>query len=85
MLKKHTGIKSSSNEKVAATYPLDSYSSNLSFAYSLRKLRSAYTGYCIRVKRSSDGTTQDFGFASNVLDTAAVTNFVGGGTGYVVV
>lgn len=85
MLIKHTGIKSSSNEKVAASYPLDNYSSDLGFAYSLRKLRSAYNGFCIRVKRSSDSTTLDVGFENNVLNTTAITNFVGGGTGYVVI
>lgn len=55
-------------------------------AYSLRKLRTAYTGYAIRVRRSSDNTTQDIGFNSNgVLDTAALLSFVGAGNGTVTI
>jgi hypothetical protein len=55
-------------------------------AYSLRKLRSAYTGYCIRVSRSSDNTTQDIGFTGDgSLDVTALTTFVGANTGTVTV
>ena len=52
-------------------------------AYSLRKLRSAYTGNAIRVRRSSDNAEQDFGFVNNVLDTASLLTFVGGNNGFV--
>ena len=52
-------------------------------AYSLRKLRTAYTGSAIRVRRSSDNTETDIGFVSNQLDTAAITTFVGAGNGFV--
>ena len=53
-------------------------------AYSLRKLRSAYTGSAIQVRRSSDNTTQDIGFTgANVLDTSALTSFCGSGNGFV--
>jgi PKD repeat protein len=52
-------------------------------AYSLRKLRAAYTGDCIRVRRSSDNAEQNIGFASDVLDTAALLSFVGAGDGFV--
>ena len=52
-------------------------------AYSLRKLRTAYTGNCIRVRRSSDNTEQNIGFVSNVLDTASLITFVGSGDGFV--
>jgi len=41
-------------------------------AYSLRKLRSAYTGSAIRVRRSSDSTEQDIGFVNNELDTVSL-------------
>lgn len=51
---------------------------NAAVAYSLRKLRSAYTGSAIRVRRSSDNTEQDFGFTSTgELDTNAIETFVG--------
>ena len=53
-------------------------------AYSLRKLRTAYTGNAIRVRRSSDNTEQDIGFtALNVLDESALTTFCGVGDGFV--
>jgi len=54
---------------------LDTYPSLL--AYSLRKLRTAYTGSAIRVRRESDNAEQDIGFVSNQLDTAALSSFVG--------
>jgi hypothetical protein len=49
-----------------------------------RKLRSAYGGPCMRVRRSSDSTQQDIGFLGNVLDQAALLAFVGAGSGYVI-
>jgi len=52
-------------------------------AYSLRKLRSAYTGSAIRVRRSSDNAEQDIGFSGNDFDTAALSSFVGAGNGFV--
>ena len=62
---------------------LDTYS-GASAAYSLRKLRTAYTGYAIRVRRSSDNTSQDIGFDVNgTLDTAPMLSFVGAGNGFV--
>jgi hypothetical protein len=56
---------------------------NAATAYSFRKLRSAYSGSCIRVRRSSDNTEQDIGFVSNVLDTASLLSFVGSNNGFV--
>jgi hypothetical protein len=49
---------------------LDDYP-NAAAAYSLRLLRTAYTGDAIRVRRASDNTEQDIGFV-NELDTAAL-------------
>jgi len=56
---------------------------NAAAAYSLRKLRSAYTGNCIEVRRSSDNALQDIGFVNNELDTASLLSFVGAGDGFV--
>jgi hypothetical protein len=56
---------------------------NAAVAYSLRRLRSGYTGSAIRVRRSSDSAEQDIGFVSNVLDTASLLTFVGAGDGFV--
>ena len=66
----------------AVSLLLDTYS-GAAAAYSLRKLRTAYIGNAIRVRRSSDNTEQDFGFVSNVLDTASLLTFCGAGSGFV--
>ena len=53
-------------------------------AYSVRLLKSTYTGSAIRVRRSSDNTEQDIGFtALGNLDTSALTSFCGAGNGFV--
>lgn len=64
------------------SFLLDTYS-GAAAAYSLRKLRSAYTGNAIRVRRSSDNTEQNIGFVNNVLDTASLLTFCGAGDGFV--
>jgi len=52
---------------------------NASVAYSLRKLRTAYSGNAIRVRRT-DLAEQDIGFdSSGNLDTTALLSFVGTG------
>jgi hypothetical protein len=57
---------------------------NAAAAYSLRKLRTAYAGSAIRVRRSNDNTEQDIGFtALGVLDQSALTTFCGAGNGFV--
>lgn len=61
---------------------LDTYT-GASAAYSLRLLRTAYTGNAIRVRRSSDNAEQNIGFVSNVLDTASLLTFCGVGNGFV--
>jgi hypothetical protein len=62
---------------------LDIYS-GATAAYSLRKLNMNYSGSAIRVRRSSDNTSQDIGFDVNGnLDTTALLSFVGAGNGFV--
>ena len=62
---------------------LDTYT-DAAAAYSVRKLRAAYTGSAIRVRRSSDNTEQDIGFDGNGnLDESALTTFVGANNGFV--
>ena len=61
---------------------LDTYS-GAAAAYSLRLLRSAYTGDAIRVRRASDNTELDIGFVDNELDTSALTTFCSGTDGFV--
>lgn len=53
------------------------------YAFSTRLLSSTYTGSCLRVRRSSDNAEQDIGFASGVIDTAALATFVGSDSAYV--
>ena len=53
-------------------------------AYSLRKLRTAYTGNCIQVRRSSDGALLDIGFVNNVLDTTTLQTFIGSSSGLLI-
>src|SRR5215475_14161012 len=53
-------------------------------AFSTRKIRSAYAGSALRIRRSSDNAEQDIGFVSNDLDTASMTTFVGANNGFVV-
>lgn len=63
---------------------LDTYS-GAAVAYSAaRRLRTAYTGSLIRVRRSSDNAEQDIGYnANNLLDESALTTFVGANNGFV--
>jgi hypothetical protein len=68
----------------AANLLLDDYP-NAAAAYSLRKLRTAYTGSAIRVRRSNDNTEQDIGFVGVDLDTVSLKNFVGANSGFVTI
>ena len=61
----------------AANLLLDDYP-NAAAAYSLRKLRTAYTGNCIEVRRSNDNALSNIGFSGNYLDTAALKTFCSG-------
>lgn len=71
------------HRKSAASLLLDAYP-GAGLAYSVRKLRTAYTGYCLRVTRPSDGSSADIGFtAGGDLDESAITTFCGAGNGYV--
>lgn len=62
----------------------DILSPGIGSGYSVRKLRTAYAGNCLRVRRSSDNTEQNIGFSGNDLDTASLLSFVGAGSGFVV-
>jgi hypothetical protein len=70
---------------VTASLLLDQYGANITAAYSVRKLRTAYTGPAMRIRRFSDNAEQDINFDSNGdLDTAAITSFVGSNSAAVV-
>ncbi len=62
---------------------LDTYT-GAAAAYSLRKLRTAYSGSAIRVRRASDNTEQDIGFnVFGELDTVSLASFCSGTDGFV--
>jgi hypothetical protein len=61
---------------------LDTYP-NAAAAYSVRLLKSDYTGNAIRVRRSSDNAEQNIGFSGANLDTSALTTFCSGTDGFV--
>jgi hypothetical protein len=64
-------------------YLLDDYS-GAAAAYSLRKLRSAYTGNAIRVRRAVGSPSEtDIGFVNNELDVATLESFCSGTNGFV--
>lgn len=70
-------------EAVSANLLLDDYPCS-GGAYSFRKLRTAYTGNCITVRRWSDNSESDIGFSDNYLDTSALKTFIGSDTATVV-
>ncbi|WP_284652615.1 T9SS type A sorting domain-containing protein [Flavobacterium terrisoli] len=57
---------------------------NATLALGLRKLKSSYAGFCIRLRRSTDNAEMDFGFSGNHLDMAAINTWLNGATGYCV-
>lgn len=58
---------------------LDTYPAQ--HAYSFRKLRSDYNGFCCQIYRSSDAALQNFGFADNYFDVASAEAWLGGSNG----
>ncbi|MEO6230903.1 MAG: T9SS type A sorting domain-containing protein [Ferruginibacter sp.] len=74
-------------QKITAQNFLDNVgltSTNAYAAYSVRKLSNTYSGFALRVRRSSDNTSLNIGFtAGGDLDTPALLAFVGGGNGFV--
>ena len=72
----------STSQVPAYTFLLDSFATNVSTAFSLRKLRASYSGNCIQVtKNGSD--FENIGFSNNVLDTSSLQTFAGSDSVYV--
>lgn len=62
---------------------LDAYP-NASIAFGVIKLRAAYTGACIRIRRASNNNETDIGFDSDgIVDAGAIASFCSGTTGFV--
>jgi hypothetical protein len=73
------GVKDDS----AAPLLLETYS-GAAAAYSTRKLRAAYNGPALKLRRSSDNVEADFSFAGDWVDSAAITTWLGGANGHIV-
>ncbi|MFN5884127.1 MAG: FG-GAP-like repeat-containing protein, partial [Bacteroidota bacterium] len=56
---------------------------SLRFAVGLRKLKSNYNGFSIRLRRSTDNAVQNFGFVGFEIDTVAIKAWLGSATGFV--
>jgi len=66
------------------TPPLDAIGEGSAAAFSMRKVRAAYSGQAFRIQRSSDSTEMDVGFGSDgYVDMTAAISFVGANNGYV--
>ena len=66
-----------------ATSLLDVFSGAVS-AHSIRKIRSAYSGPCMRIRRSSDNAELDIAFdGAGNLSVSSILSFVGSGDGFV--
>jgi len=59
--------------------------SGASLGLSLELLDKDYSGFCIKVRRSSDNAELDIGFVNGILDTAILLTFVGSGNGFVTI
>ena len=64
--------------------PLDAVATTYKVAVGLRRLRSAYTGAAIRLRRATDNAESDFGFVGNDLDKVAISAWLNGADGYCV-
>jgi hypothetical protein len=51
--------------------------------FSFRLVNPSYLGNCVEVRRSSDNATQNIGFSGGVLNTSALSAFVGANNGFV--
>ena len=65
------------------SYLFDDYPSPF-IGFSFFKLKSSYSGSCVRVRRSSDNAEQDIGFSGNYFDSSSLKTFVGSNSAYVV-
>jgi hypothetical protein len=62
---------------------LDGITTGVSGCYSVRLLKSSYSGPCVRVRRSSDNSERNIGFVMGAIDIDTLKLFVGSGSGFV--
>lgn len=76
-------FRSSEEVEPSTDLLLDQFGEDNILAYSVRKLRTAYTGYCMRVRNGSS-VELDIGFdSSGNLDESALLTHCGSGDGFV--
>ena len=79
-----TDIESNVGDYFTQNTPLLDTYTGAAAAYSLRKLRTAYTGSAIRVRRSNDNAETDIGFnVFGELDTVSLAAHCGSNDGFV--
>ena len=79
-----TSIESNIGDYFTQNTPLLDTYTGAAACYSLRLMRTAYTGSAIRVRRSSDSTEQDINFnVFGELDTVSLLAFAGTGDAFV--
>jgi len=62
---------------------LDTYSTDVYAAYSVRELNRSYSGDCLRIREDGGDTEIDIGFSDGWIDTAAIASHCGANNGYV--
>lgn len=78
----NSGLVINGNPPASFVGMLDGYS-NIAAAYSLRRLRTDYTGNAMILRRDSDNAELAFGFLANGdLDVAATLSWLAGASGY---
>lgn len=78
------GVRATTSTTATVPFGIVDVYSGAAVAFSLRKLRGAYTGAAIRVRRSNDNAEQDVGFtALGNLDESALSTFVGANSGFI--
>ena len=58
---------------------------NPKVGFELRRINKNYEGFCIKVRRSSDGLDRNIGYVNNVLDTASLLDFAGSGDAFLTI
>ena len=80
-----TGINPSPSPSPSPELPILDILATAAFeAWSFQLLRAAYTGNCLRARRSADDAESDFGFVDGWFDEASYIAWLGASTGYCV-
>lgn len=64
------------NGLAPASWPLDTYSSNIAYAYARKRLLASYIGPLYRVRRTTDNVEQDISAGVDGTDIASLATFI---------